>query len=367
MIKKPAEIIQDRMNPSQSRGGLGGLLDYAKEQNPNTGLSRFQNFAAALDPLIMPEMRAGEGIRERGMQRVAAGNTNKTIEYLSANGFEDIANALATGSIDASSAVNFAFQRQAADKQYGRELELASSRFNKTPTSFAALDMQARASGLIPKSEGGDGSYEKWMMESGKGAAAAGKIDAQTLAENREAFAKQFTNYTTASRLINEISNDPNLASVTGKIQGLLNTDTAAGLLAFDGEQINLIKTIDNLQNSVFLEAFQSLKGGGQITELEGEKAQAAIVNLSRQRTTEGFLKALQDYQSVLDIGISRAKQGVTVPVSERYTGELDFSNIGGGSKPKSDTTNVDFSTMTDEQLKQWIADNEKIKGNKNE
>lgn len=91
MIKKPAEIIQDRMNPSQSRGGLGGLLDYAREQNPNTGLSRFQNFAAALDPLIMPEMRAGEAIRERGMQRVAAGNANKTIEYLEANGMSDMA------------------------------------------------------------------------------------------------------------------------------------------------------------------------------------------------------------------------------------------------------------------------------------
>ncbi len=91
MIKKPAEIIQGRMNPSQSRGGLGGLLDYAREQNPNTGLSRFQNFAAALDPLIMPEMRAGEAIRERGMQRVAAGNVNKTIEYLEANGMSDMA------------------------------------------------------------------------------------------------------------------------------------------------------------------------------------------------------------------------------------------------------------------------------------
>ena len=364
MIKKPEQIIQEQVNPSKPRGGLGGLLDYAKTRNNDTGLSRMQNFAAALDPLILPEMRGGEAIRERGMQRVAAGNKNKTIEYLKANGFEDIANALATGSIDAGSAVNFAFQRQAADKEYGRELELASSRFNKTPTSFAALDMQARAGGLVPKSEGGDGSYEKWMMESGKGAAAAGKLDAKTFAENREAFTKQITNYTTASRLINEISSDPNLANVTGKIQGLINADTPAGLLAFDGEQINLIKTIDNLQNSVFLEAFQSLKGGGQITELEGEKAQAAIVNLSRQRTTKGFLKALQDYQSVLDIGISRAKEGTTVPVSERYTGQLDFSNIGGGSKSESDTKNIDFSKMTIEQLKQYIADNE---GNEDE
>jgi hypothetical protein len=117
MIRKPEQIIQDQVNPSQSRGGLGGLLDYAREQNPNTGLSRMQNFAAALDPLIMPEMRGGEAIRERGMQRVAAGNKNKTIEYL-------IANALATGSIDAGSAVNFAFQRQAADKEFGKQKEL---------------------------------------------------------------------------------------------------------------------------------------------------------------------------------------------------------------------------------------------------
>ena len=363
-MKTPEQIIQEQVNPTKPRGGLGGLLDYAKTRNNDTGLSRMQNFAAALDPLILPEMRAGEGIRERGAQRVAAGNKNKTIQMLIDRNRQDLADLVQSGAINPGEAVNYMMQEASAEKQYGRELELASSKFNKTPTSFAALDMQARAGGLVPKSEGGDGSYEKWMMESGKGAAAAGKIDAKTLAENREAFTKQITNYTTASRLINEISSDPNLANVTGKIQGLINTDTPAGLLAFDGEQINLIKTIDNLQNSVFLEAFQSLKGGGQITELEGEKAQAAIVNLSRQRTTEGFLKALQDYQSVLDIGISRAKQGVTVPVSERYTGQLDFSNIGGGSKPKSDTKNVDFSTMTDEQLEKYIADNE---GKKNE
>lgn len=106
MIKKPAEIIQDRMNPSQSRGGLGGLLDYAREQNPNTGLSRFQNFAAALDPLIMPEMRAGEAIRERGMQRVAAGNVNKTVEWLKNNGYADAAAVIKANPSAASNVVS---------------------------------------------------------------------------------------------------------------------------------------------------------------------------------------------------------------------------------------------------------------------
>ena len=87
------------MNPSQSRGGFGGLLDYARERNENTGLSRMQNFAAALDPLIMPEMRAGEGIRERGAQRVAAGNKNKTIEMLIAKGRQDLADMVSNGSL----------------------------------------------------------------------------------------------------------------------------------------------------------------------------------------------------------------------------------------------------------------------------
>jgi hypothetical protein len=125
MIKKPEQIIQEQMNPSQSRGGFGGLLDYARERNENTGLSRMQNFAAALDPLIMPEMRAGEGIRERGMQRVAAGNKNKTVAYLRANNQEKLAGAVESGAIDAGQAINYMMQEFSADKQFGRQQQLA--------------------------------------------------------------------------------------------------------------------------------------------------------------------------------------------------------------------------------------------------
>jgi len=124
MIKKPEQIIQDQMNPSQSRGGFGGLLDYARERNETTGLNRMQNFAAALDPLIMPEMRAGEGIRERGMQRVAAGNLNKTVAYLRANNQEKLAGAVESGAIDAGQAINYMMQETSADKQFGRQQQL---------------------------------------------------------------------------------------------------------------------------------------------------------------------------------------------------------------------------------------------------
>ena len=86
--------LQAQMKDPEKKGGLRGLLDFASERNPDTGLSRFEQFAAALDPLIMPEMRAGESIRKRGAQRVQNARVNKTIEWLRKNGYEDIAKAV---------------------------------------------------------------------------------------------------------------------------------------------------------------------------------------------------------------------------------------------------------------------------------
>ena len=70
------------MNPDPQQGGLLGFFQRMRKPNEQTGLSPFQRFGAALDPLILPEMRAGQQIREQGAQRVAQGNKNKTIQFL---------------------------------------------------------------------------------------------------------------------------------------------------------------------------------------------------------------------------------------------------------------------------------------------
>ena len=124
MIKKPEQIIQEQVNPSKPRGGLGGLLDYARTRNNDTGLNRMQNFAAALDPLIMPEMRAGEAIRERGAQRVAAGNKNKTIQMLIDRNRQDLADLVQSGAINFGEAVNYMMQEASAEKQFNKQKEL---------------------------------------------------------------------------------------------------------------------------------------------------------------------------------------------------------------------------------------------------
>jgi hypothetical protein len=98
------QVIQKQVNPlvtgggqtqmqgqPQPRTGLAGLFDKFNQRSSATGLSGLENFAQALDPLILPELRAGEAIRQRGAQRVKAGDVNKTIEYLEANGMADMA------------------------------------------------------------------------------------------------------------------------------------------------------------------------------------------------------------------------------------------------------------------------------------
>lgn len=59
----------------------------------------------------------------------------------------------------------------------------------------------------------------------------------------------------------------------------------------------------------VFLEAYATLKGGGQITEVEGQKAQDAIARLNTAQSDEAFLTALDDFEQVVKIGLDRARK----------------------------------------------------------
>jgi len=100
--KKPYMMGGDQtysFNPQASQqaqpqqGGLGGLLSSLKDKamavDPQTGMTGFERFAAALDPLIMQEFRGGEAIQQRGAQRVSADRRNKTIETLKRSAAND--------------------------------------------------------------------------------------------------------------------------------------------------------------------------------------------------------------------------------------------------------------------------------------
>ena len=77
---------------------------------------------------------------------------------------------------------------------------------------------------------------------------------------------------------------------------------------------------VDQISGSVFLEAFQALKGGGHITEIEGEKAEQAIARIKDTNQSEaGYNEAINDLRTVMQTGLER----------QRNAAKGDFS--GGG------------------------------------
>lgn len=62
------------------------------------------------------------------------------------------------------------------------------------------------------------------------------------------------------------------------------------------------------LEGKTFLEAFETLKGGGVITEMEGAKASAAIARLDRAQSDTEYLSALKELRGIVAAGMERAK-----------------------------------------------------------
>jgi len=58
-----------------------------------------------------------------------------------------------------------------------------------------------------------------------------------------------------------------------------------------------------------FLEAFQALKGGGHITEIEGVKATQALTRMSKAQKEEEFKKAAREFQDAIGAGVKRAQR----------------------------------------------------------
>lgn len=68
-------------------------------------------------------------------------------------------------------------------------------------------------------------------------------------------------------------------------------------------------RKVDQVRSGAFLEAFQQLKGAGAITETEGGKATDAITRLGTDLSETEFMKALNELETIVKIGIQRQRK----------------------------------------------------------
>lgn len=128
----------------------------------------------------------------------------------------------------------------------------------------------------------GDKAFDtKFGAESGKLAA-----------ENINSLPVKSASAQNAVRLVDSILAHPSLPAAVGPVDGRLPS-FSAGARDFD-------ERVDQLRGQAFLQARQELKGGGQITDYEGQRAEAALVRASQAKGEDEFKAAMLEFKDAI-------------------------------------------------------------------
>ena len=119
-------------------------------------------------------------------------------------------------------------------------------------------------------------------------------------------------------QLIDDIVNHPGFSisvgksSPIGKMQSMI-PGTAAS---------DFSRRMEQIQGQQFLQAFETLKGGGQITEVEGTKASQAISRMNTAQSEGEFKTAAEEFKQIIKKGVDRAKQKAGVSTQSNVSAD---------------------------------------------
>ena len=94
------------------------------------------------------------------------------------------------------------------------------------------------------------------------------------------------------SRIRNHRGREAVLDSNLGTLNPMLRIPNSA--------ELDFNSILKELQGDVFMTAYTGLKGGGQITEIEGEKAEQAIQNMTLNQSKEQFMESLDILENIV-------------------------------------------------------------------
>lgn len=132
-------------------------------------------------------------------------------------------------------------------------------------------------------------------------AKARGTAQGKAQVDNEQGFGQAEATANQIMGVIDQAINHPGRGYATGATSML---PIIAGTNAADFNAV-----LDQIKGQAFLQAFESLKGGGQITEVEGTKATQAIARLERSQSEGEFVKSLQELRGIVANGLERARR----------------------------------------------------------
>ncbi len=107
---------------------------------------------------------------------------------------------------------------------------------------------------------------------------------------------------------IDALLTNPGLDSIVGW------ADQYRGPLTLGGEGRDALTRFKQLQGKAFLQAYGMLRGGGAITEVEGQKAGDAMARMDRSQDETTFRAALKDFRDAVTEGQKKLLQKAGIP-----------------------------------------------------
>jgi hypothetical protein len=104
------------------------------------------------------------------------------------------------------------------------------------------------------------------------------------------------------TKKIDQLLSNEGLDSIVGSIDQFRPSWT----LGSSGR--DALARLEQLQGGAFLQAFNTLKGGGAITEVEGQKAERAIARMQRSQSEADFRAALIDFRDAVSTGVRKLR-----------------------------------------------------------
>lgn len=128
--------------------------------------------------------------------------------------------------------------------------------------------------------------------------------------------------------VLDKAINHPGRATATGLSSVIDPRNVIPGTQAKDFQVLK-----DQIGGKAFLQAFESLKGGGQITQVEGEKATAAIARLNTAQSDKEYLEALNEFRGIVAKGYERLAGKQYQPKTRQASGGVAPAKSGAPMK----------------------------------
>lgn len=127
---------------------------------------------------------------------------------------------------------------------------------------------------------------------------------------------------------IDSLASDPYLDSMVGSVQGRMPNLTS------DAARVQ--SKMDQIGGQSFLQAYNALRGGGQITEVEGKKATEAMARLNTAQSEADYRQALGELRTIVQTGLARARQkaGGGAPSGGAAKGNRTSSGVSWSVEP---------------------------------